>query len=107
MSGSPRPASNHATSRSLQRARTFSQHLAVDLAGAGKRQLVDADHHVRPFVSGETLDLQERRGLIVRELADDERDGHLAEVRIGARDHAYVAHAWVRPEHRLDLIRID
>ena len=76
--GSPRPASNHATSMSLHRASIFTERLAVDFARARQRELVEAMHCVRPLVARKPLFLQERNELFAVQLeaipGDEERD---------------------------------
>src|SRR2546426_5631482 len=106
-SGPPRPASNHATSMSLQRASIFTQRLAVDFAWARKRELFDAVHGLRPFVMGQAALLEEPVEPTLVELADYERHRHLAELSIRAADHACIPNGRMRSQHRLHLIGID
>src|SRR5712692_1379845 len=104
---SPRPASNHATSMSLQRARMFTQHLAVHLARARQGKLVQADDPLRPLVPGQPALLEKSVELLLCQVPDDESDRDLAEVGVWPPDNADVYHRWMCPQHRLDLVRVD
>src|SRR5713226_6335934 len=107
MSGSPRPTSNQATSMSLQRARIFTQHFAVHLARAGQRKLVQTMNPLRPFVSSQPALVEKAIELLLRQVADDERDRYFAELGVWAPDHANIDHSWMRAQHRFDLVRVD
>src|SRR5216683_1214843 len=107
MRGSPRPTSYHATSMSLQRARMFTQHLAIHFARAGERKLVQAMDPLRPLVSSQPPLVEKASELFVREVADDERDWYFTELGVWAPDHADIDHGWMCAQHRLDLVRVD
>src|SRR5260370_21559708 len=107
MSVSPRPASNQATSMSLQRARMFTQHPAVHFARAGQRKLVQTMDPLRPLVSSQPALLEKSIELLLRQVADDERDRYFSELGVWAPDHAHIDHSWMRAQHRLDLVRVD
>src|SRR5260370_919268 len=107
MSVSPRPASNQATSMSLQRARMFTQRPAVHFARAGQRKLVQTMDPLRPLVSSQPALLEKSIELLLRQVADDERDRYFSELGVWAPDHAHIDHSWMRAQHRLDLVRVD
>src|SRR5712692_851373 len=104
---SPRPASNHATTMSLQRARMFTQHLAVALARARQGKLVQAEDPLRPLVPGQPALFEKSVELLLCQVPDDESDRDLAEVRVWPPDNADVYHRWMCPQHRLDLVWVD
>src|SRR5438270_3838096 len=110
-SGSPRPASNQATSMPSHRARVghLPERFSVHLAGTGQRKLLDHVDGLRPLVMGEALGVEEPPQLVGghRRARDDERDGDLTELGVRAADHARVDDARVRAQHRLDLVRVD
>src|SRR5229473_6536948 len=107
ISVSPRPTSNQATSMSLQRARMFTQHPAVHFARAGERKLVQTMDPLRPLVSSQPPLIEKASELLVREVADDERDWYFTELGVWAPDHADIDHGWMCAQHRLDLVRVD
>src|SRR5260370_27259776 len=107
MRGSPRPTSNQATSMSLQSARTFTQQLAVHFAGAGQGKLTQTMNPFRPLVSSQPALFEESVELLLRQVADDERDRDFAELRVRAPDDADIHHGWMCAQHRLDLIWVD
>src|SRR5712692_871608 len=95
MSVSPRPASNQATSMSLQRARIFTQHPAVHFARARLRKLVQTMDPLRPLVSSQPALVEKSIELLLRQVADDERDRYLAQIRVWPADDADIDHSWV------------
>src|SRR5712691_6653833 len=107
MRGSPRPTSNQATSMSLQGARILTQHLAVHFARAGQGKLFETMDPRRPLVPSQPALFEESVELLLRQLADDERDRHFAELRVWASHDANIHHGWMRAYHRLDLIGVD
>src|SRR5712692_5865450 len=107
MSVSPRPASNQATSMSLQRARIFNQHPAVHFARAGQRKLAQTMDPLRPLVSSQPALVEKSIELLLRQVADDESDRYFAELGVWAPDHANIDPSWMRAQHRLDLVRVD
>src|SRR5438067_12492917 len=107
--GSPRPASNHARSMPSHWARTghLTQGLAVYLARARERELVDAVHRLRPFVVGEALLFEEAVELFFAGLADDESHRLLAQFGVRPADDACVLDGRMRAQHGLHLVRVD
>src|SRR5260370_30924903 len=99
MSVSPRPASNQATSISLQRARIFTQHPAVHFARAGQRKLVQTMDPLRPLVSSQPALLEKSIELLLRQVADDERDRHFSELGVCAPHHAPIDPTRIPPHH--------
>src|SRR5712691_5979392 len=104
---SPRPTSNPATSMSLQRARMFTQHLAVHFARAGHRKLVQTMDPLRPFVSSQPALVEKSIDLLLGQVADDERDRYFTELGVWAPDHANIDHRRMRALYRLDFVRVD
>src|SRR5260370_40214494 len=92
---------------SLQRARTFAQHLAVRLARARQRKLVKTMDRARPLVSSQPALGEKSVELFLRQVTNDERDRHLAELTVWAPDDADIHHGWMCAQHRLDLVRVD
>src|SRR6266849_6768832 len=107
MRGSPRPTSNQATSMSLQRARMFTQHLAVHFARAGQGKLVETMEPFRPLVSSQPALFEKSVELVLRQVADDKRDRYFAELRVRAPDDTDILHGWMCAQHRLDLVGVD
>src|SRR5260370_18800430 len=92
---------------SLQRARTFAQHLAVHLARARQRKLVKTMDPLRPFVPSQPALGEKSVELFLRQVTDDERDRYFAELRVWAPHDASIHHGWMCTQHRRDLVRVD
>src|SRR5215211_3493866 len=90
--------------------RLLSQHVLLDLAGAGLRQVVDDDDAFRHLEPREPLAGERLQRLDVGLLGArrrDERDGHLAPPLVGRGDHCGLRHRLVSAQRLLDFDRGD
>src|SRR5712691_7403187 len=92
---------------SLQRARMFTQHLAVHFARAGHRKLAQTMDPLRPFVSSQPALVEKSIDLLLGQVADDERDRYFTELGAWAPDHANIDHRRSRAQYRLRRGRVD
>src|SRR5690348_13500576 len=92
---------------SLQCARIFTQQLAVDLARARQRQLVQTMDPFRPFVSSQPALCEKPVELFLCQATDDERDGDFTELTVRASDDADIRHGGMSAQHGLDLVWVD